>query len=335
VNNEQNHIDELIARSLAGETTAHEENELAAWKGLSGENQAHFLALKKAFEMGERYLKDSKKLASLNIDQEWNQFLQKSQAGRAVNMLPLPAAPRTTFNWLRIAAAIVLVAVSGFIVNYLISDHSIVIETAKEEITLPDGSRVTLNANSRISFASEFNTATREVTLEGEAFFDVTRNPQKPFIINAREAKVEVLGTSFNVRAYQAQENLEVVVQTGTVKVSVAEVQKEVMLQAGDRGVFARANMSLVQTTNADINFLAWKTQQIIFMETDLRTVVETLNRTYQANIRIAADIPTTCAVTVTFDKQSLEAVLNVLKTTLNLTLQNESGGVVITHADC
>ena len=87
------------------------------------------------------------------------------------------------------------------------------------EYTLPDGSVVALNSNSKLVFPKQFNGDTREVTIEGEAFFDVKPNPEKPFIINAGKAQIKVVGTSFNVSAYPETETLEVVVKTGKVQV--------------------------------------------------------------------------------------------------------------------
>lgn len=335
---EQNDIDELITRSLAGETTAEDEKNLSAWIALAENNKEHYEKLKRAFMLGDSYYKKAKQPEPvLDIDQEWNHFLKQIDAKPQDNVRTLHPT-KTSSVWMRVAAALLLVVVSGFIINYFISaNKTTVIETADatQEITLPDGSQVTLNKNSQLSYTADFGKETRSVSLKGEAFFDVARDPQKRFVISANEATVEVLGTSFNVQAYDAEKQLEVVVATGTVKLSVPKVKQEVTLQAGDRGVYARTEKQLTQITNTDINFMAWKTRKLIFMETDLYTVIETINHAYQTNITIAANVPATCVVTVTFDQQSLEAILNVLKTTLSLTYKTENGTIIITDAGC
>lgn len=336
---EQNDIDELITRSLAGETTAEEEKNLSAWIALAEKNKEHYEKLKRVFMLGDAYYKKPKQAEpALDIDQEWNHFLKQIDAKPKDNVRTLHHPTKTSSIWMRAAAALLLVVVSGFIINYFISaNKTTVIETADatQEITLPDGSQVTLNKNSQLAYTNDFGKETRSVSLKGEAFFDVARDPQKRFVITANEATVEVLGTSFNVQAYDAEKQLEVVVATGTVKFSVPNEKQEVTLQAGDRGVYARTEKQLTQITNTDINFLAWKTRKFIFMETDLYTVIETINHAYQTNITIAANVPATCMVTVTFDQQSLEAILNVLKTTLNLTYKTENGTIIITDAGC
>jgi ferric-dicitrate binding protein FerR (iron transport regulator) len=95
------------------------------------------------------------------------------------------------------------------------------------------------------------------------------------------------------------------------------------------------ASHELSSGINKDINFLSWNTRKIVFTEDDLQTVVATLNKIYHANISIATDIPASCIVTVTFDQQSLEAILNVLETTLNLTLRTSGNQIEITAAGC
>lgn len=336
---EQNDIDELITRSLAGETNSEEEKNLLAWIALAEKNKEHYEKLKQVFMLGDAYYKKAKQPEPvLDIDQEWNYFLKQINANPKDNVRTLHHPTKTSTVWMRVAAALLLVVVSGFIINYFISaNKTTVIETADatQEITLPDGSHVTLNKNSQLSYTSDFGKETRSVSLKGEAFFDVARDPQKRFVISTNEATIEVLGTSFNVQAYDSEKQLEVVVATGTVKLSVPNGKQEVTLQAGDRGVYARAEKQLTQITNIDINFMAWKTQKLFFMETDLSTVIETINHAYQTNIIIAADVPATCVVTVTFDQQSLDAILNVLKTTLNLTYKTENGTIIITDAGC
>jgi len=337
VNSEQNHIDELITRSLAGETTAQEDQELATWIALSTKNQEHFNTLRKVFELGDSYLKQAGQVTRINLDQEWNKFLTQSGAAKDEKVRPLHQETNKSNYWLRIAAAVLVVLVSGFIINYFISDKTTIIQTADatRELSLPDGSKVTLNKFSTLTYSSNFNSSVRSVTLKGEAFFDITRSPQKPFVINTPDATVEVLGTSFNVQAYEARNQFEVVVQTGTVKVTVPEVKQAITLHTGDRGVYSRADKYLTQVANTDVNFLAWKTRRITLVESDLYRVVETINNAYQANIQIATDVPATCVVTVTFDQQSLEAILSVLKTTLNLTYRTENGSIIIIHAGC
>ena len=157
----------------------------------------------------------------------------------------------------------------------------------------------------------------------------------KPFIINAGKAQVEVLGTSFTVTAYDSSADVKVIVQTGKVKLSIPELKKEIQLTPGEKGSYIMHTNSVTSEQNEDVNYQSWNTMKIVFMDESLNKVVETLNRTYHANIILSAAVSDSCAVTVTFDQQSLESVLKVLESTLNLTIVPKGDQIEITAAGC
>lgn len=339
MNIDQNHIDDLISRSLAGESSAEEENQLATWIAQRDENKLHYQKTNRAFDLSGNYFTTKiSKEPNLNIDQEWNHFLKHIDLKQTGNIRSMSSERNPIQLWLRIAATVLLVVASGFVINYFISKgNDIHFQTADNtlDITLPDGSNVALNRNSELSYSSEFGEHDRTVKLKGEAFFNVERDPQKPFVIEVNEALVEVLGTSFNVQGYDARQAVEVVVETGIVKLSIPELKNGIVLNVGERGVFEKKNKALSSATNDNLNFLSWKTRKLVFVENDLRSVVEALNDIYNANIILLTKVPETCVVTVTFDQQSLDAILNVLKTTLNLTYTIKGNQIEITHAGC
>ena len=326
-----NTVEELVTKYLAGEATREEAKELLDWVASGKENEEFYLRYKKIFDASAQ--RDRNRFA-IDIDQEWNQFLNKVQKEEETPVVPLsPQRP----VWMKLAAALLILAVSGFIISWFISRNSDVVYKTEDEtlaVNLPDGSHVTLNDHSTLTYSKKFNQKDRTLTLSGEAFFDVTHNTERPFIINAGKTQVQVVGTSFDVRAYDDENAVNVSVVTGIVKFS-KDQDKEVKLSAGQRGIFVKATHKLESTTVTDPNFNSWNTQKLVFVGDDLKSVVETLNKTYHANIIISAEIPPACVVTVSFDHQSLEAVLHVLETTLNLTIKNTSGKIEITHAGC
>ena len=337
MNDEYNEIvDELITKYLAGEASAEEENRLLAWIAQAPENERHFLAFKKVFDLSQKHYAQEEGQHQVNIDQEWNHFVH--QIINAKEKTIRPQAPPSSRTWLRIAAAVLLLVTSGLVINYFIfSNDDTHYETANSSlaVSLPDGSHVILNTHSELSYSHNFGEEKRSVTLKGEGFFEVAHDSEKPFIIRVNGASVEVLGTSFNVQGYDNREAIEVTVQTGVVRFSLGEMQQEVKLVAGQKGVYSKAAQQLTSAANEDVNFLSWNTRKLVFIQSDLRTVVETLNKTYQADIVMAADIPASCVVTVTFDHQTLEAVLHVLETTLNLTYRKTGPRIEITGAGC
>lgn len=328
--------DELIIRHLAGEASSEEERQLRTWLAQLPENERYYDDLKKVFELGSAHLTQKKQEIDVDINQEWKKFVQTVEKKEApVRTL---IQENSSWPWLRIAATFFLIAVSGFVINYFIFKNSdINFQTADSTrlITLPDGSTITLNKYSELSYSSDFGEQSRNVKLTGEAFFEIKHDVQKPFIITVNNVAVEVVGTSFNVQGYDSRKEIEVTVQTGAVKFSMPELNKEIKLVAGQKGTYSKVAMELSSANNVDINFLAWKTRKLVFTESDLKSVVETLNKTYQVSISLPANIPSSCVVTVIFDHQSLESVLTVLETTLNIKYRINGDRVEIISAGC
>jgi len=336
----RNHIEEdLIIKSLAGEASPEEEKQLLIWIATHANNERRFVRLKKIFELSKtHYTTEAESIAHINVDQEWNHFVARVEQSKEKPTIALQQGGSGARTWLRIAATLLLLIASGLIIRYFVSRQSdVTFKTASNTrtISLPDGSRVTLNRNSALSYDPKFGQESRTLILKGEAFFEVAHDASKPFVIHINNAEVEVLGTSFDVQGYAQRKEVEVVVQTGVVMFSIPDEHKEVKLNAGQKGVYTTALKSLNSASNKDINFLSWSTQKINFSGEDLRTVIETLNKTYHANIILSGDVSTTCVVTVSFDHQTLEAVLHVLESTLNLTYQIKGNQIEITKAGC
>lgn len=331
--------EELIVRYLSGEASAEEEQKLLAWIAQHPSNKQQFLASKKIFELSDQhYAAHNVKLLYINVDQEWNHFISKIENRKETPERSIAEGSSMVGNWMRIAATIVLILVSGAAVYLFINKNSDVnYQTTSNTLTvsLPDGSQVILNRNSELLYSSSFGEKSRFVKLKGEGFFSVARDEQKPFVIEVNQTKVEVLGTSFNVQGYEDAKSVEVVVQTGVVKFSAPSSKGEAIIMAGQKGIYSKANQQINSFVNEDPNFLSWNTRTIVFEDDNLREVIETLNKTYHANIVATTEIPASCVVTVSFDHQTLEAVLNVLKTTLNLAYRVKGNRIEITHAGC
>jgi transmembrane sensor len=195
------------------------------------------------------------------------------------------------------------------------------------EMILPDGTKVTLNHSSKIVFPDEFSKNTREVTLSGEAFFEVTPNPEKPFIIKTNGASVKVLGTSFNVYAYNNVPTVEVIVKTG--KVELREIlstdsskSDKVLLLAGEKGVFNKDNGKISKENNLNSNNLSWITHEIKFNYTQLDDVINTLRRTYNLQIEVDSNVDKDLQLSATFTHQKPEYIMDIVALTLNLKLE-------------
>ena len=210
----------MLVKHLLGETTPDEALQVQSWIDQSPLNQKYY----EDFRLIWMQSKEQEGKSTVNEEEAWARFRQ-----RTVREATLPRTiemPRRRMPWLRIAA-VLLVLAGGATLAWLTGNSSggaLVALSSNDKVlidTLPDGSIVTLNKYSTLTYNEDTKGNTRSVTLTGEAFFNVTADKNKPFIISAEEASVRVIGTSFNVKASEAK--TEVVVETGVVEVAKNE----------------------------------------------------------------------------------------------------------------
>jgi len=327
------HIERLIIRSLTDRLSTDEEQLLKLWRSAEPDNERVYSEYKKAFELAGASVESNEKL-SVDIDAEW------SYQQELINSLPsVTTNGENQFpGWLRFAAAVLVVFLSALVVYEVALKpgmNTVYASRYGKIVTLPDGSHVTLNTHASLTYPDHFNGSHRLVKLEGEGFFEVEKNPSKPFVVSAGSAIVEVLGTSFNVDARKAMDQVEVVVAEGTVKLMPASRKDSVILTKGQQGVFKNNVNQLTEQMNKDMNFLAWKTRKLVFRDMELGMVIQTLNKLYEADISFATKVGRNCKVTVSFDHQSLESVLSVLEETLDLEYKRSGDSIEIVAAGC
>lgn len=150
-------------------------------------------------------------------------------------------------------------------------------------LTLSDGTKVWLNSQSKIRYPVIFNDITREVYLEGEAYFEVAKDPQHPFHVNARNGvNIEVLGTSFNVRSYTDENAIETVLEEGSVRMS--QGKDAVILSPGNKAVYLPNEPIQLTTVNTEL-YTAWRHWQYIFMEESVENILKQLSRWYDIEV--------------------------------------------------
>lgn len=242
----------------------------------------------------------------------------------------------------RVAAAVLFAAlliVSGYEVFYHSQESKKMMEVSAtnqilKAFALPDGTLVSLNTNTKIKYPKTFTRNIREITIEGEAFFEVVPNKDKPFIIHAGNSQIKVLGTSFNVNAYPSAKSVEVVVETGKVQVlnkaTKANETNELILTSGERGTLVYSSNSLLKSTNQNPNFLAWKTRNLIFKATSLAEVIENLEKVYNVNIQMADPKLNELLLTAQFNNYPLDFILKVIETTFRIEAKQENGQYIL-----
>lgn len=331
-------VNSLIPKYILGEISAEERDLVDNWVKTEPENEKLFQEFQKVWEYAGQTDLTDEILPKLNIDDEWDHQL-KLIVEEKVEVKEISIAPQnSSFTWLRVAASIVLVMVAGFSAYYFMGGFgtSYYAEEETEEVSFKDGTVVTLNTGSEISFKKSYNKNSRIVKFEGEAFFDVSPDTEKPFIIETVDARIRVVGTSFNVRAIPSEEIVEVTVTSGEVLLLNKSGDKAVALKVHDKGTYNRSTDIVTRIDNNNPNFISWKTRVIEFEDSSLEKVVETLNRIYPGKqISLKTSETGDCSITVSFEGQSLDAILNVLESTLDIEYQINEDTIEIIGAGC
>jgi transmembrane sensor len=211
-------------------------------------------------------LNEMKNEKEIDVDKAWNNLYSRLGENGLIPEKETTGIRFTRMTWFRIAATflILLTAGSGIMLlnnRGVLSRKTVVATTDNQknlQVTLPDGSNVYLNRNTKLSYRQNFGRHGRNVTLSGEAFFDITHDEKNPFTIDAGKARIRVLGTSFNVITSNADSSVEVFVRTGKVMLSDNSGARSLVVDPGFVGTINEKHSE--KTANSNPNYLAWNT---------------------------------------------------------------------------
>jgi transmembrane sensor len=357
----------LLERHLAGESAPADDAAIARWLA---SDPAHGELLDALREIWNR---NRARPRRYDADAAWA-TLERAMDERAtpadVRPLrthratqPAPASrARPAIAWGARIAALLLIAAGIGIVWRVIPPRrsaSIVqpallreVATAKGQhatIQLVDGSRVELGVDSKLRYAPEFGNAGRDVYLDGEAYFEVTHDATKQFVVHTAHAVVRDIGTKFDVRAYTDARRVEVVVAQGAVALKAATVRSTKQTdQRGDAVAPGTAAPDSLVLTAADLGrvdadgrlsaehqvdvaaHLAWTEGRLVFIDTPLRDVVPQLNRWYNADVRLGDSTLATLRYTATLDDESLPQLLTLLSAALDVRVERHGATVTL-----
>ncbi len=336
---ETTYYESLMAAYFSGEASPEEIRQLSAWLTGNQENLDSFESFRKTWLLTDRDAISE----GIHIDSEWQDLsarmttvpgfsgkaTAKTNKGRLVSMLS---------SWKAVAAIVVLL-VSATAVFYLFPGPemiTITADTGNMEQLLPDGTTLTLFKGSEVAFPAQFSEDKREVKLEGEAYFVVKHDETKPFIVKGNSARIEVLGTSFNVNTEAGDDQLSVVLTSGKVSLYFKGHESDkIILHPGEKAEMNLSSNAISVGVNPDPNYMAWKTRKIVFDNSSLSDVIAVLSKVYQKEIRLADNQLSACSLTATFEKQPLSSVMNVIKSTLELEITEENGILILNGPQC
>lgn len=312
--------DEIIIKFLLGESSESENIEMKNWLSASADNQKYFDDMKLIWDT-------SKRLETQNhedVDAAWLRFKERAETMKIYNY------NQNKYTWIKIAASVILVCtITWFTYQYFKTPEMLAKTTSSnvDSILLPDGSEVKLNQFSSISYPEEFKGDKRMIKLtKGEAFFTVTPNKERPFIIQTKDVTVRVVGTSFNVKCTDAE--TEVIVETGNVKVT--KKTNEVSLHPGEKVIAKSHNQDLEKEKVKDDFYNYYFTKTLVANGTPLWRLVETLNQVYHVEIVIQDVQLKNKELTSTFKDESLDNILDVLKETFHLQIIKKENQIIL-----
>ncbi len=204
----------------------------------------------------------------------------------------------------------------------------------KSTFRLSDGSVIKLNSGSRLGFSEVFTETERRVILSGEAFFEVAHDPERPFIVQADGFSTTVLGTSFNIRAFQEDEEAVISVVTGRVQVA-NNAGDRIVLTPAQEAIYDKEQNSLVRQRSQLERVLAWKDNTLWFEKSTMQQVAGELEKWYGLTVSFTSEEVRTCRLTGSFKNESLTNVLRSIKLSTGINYEKTENTVVFSGHGC
>lgn len=322
--------EEKILNYLNGFSDASGIEEIENWRKVSDENDYEFRKIEKLYSLTDL----GTDLYAPNIDKAWDTLNSKLfEESTQVNKKEGKEVKMGFSIFYRVAAVLAIVLGLSYVYFDNQPEEMLSLMTSSgqtEMVVLADGSEVWVNENSTLSYPKDFDGEMRRVTLDGEAFFDVAKNKEKPFVIRANDASIMVLGTSFNVSTKDDYATVNVV--SGKVALTENGGNHKVILVKGETGVYNQGELTEFETTN--VNNMAWRTGKLVFKASKLVNVVTVLEQHYNTKVVLEGNIEN-CLVTSEFEKVELQEVLDVLSSIANLQYEKKNGTIYLTGPGC
>jgi transmembrane sensor len=344
-------LTELLSRKLAGEATDTEVQELQQWLQ-SHPGDQYFAEILHTYW---RHHRSSQPLQDHTPDQHFAHILEMATEQPALQHEQEFARPGILRRILRVAAAAAIIGAIAGTIWMLIpaKQHDVIAAQPKinevvagrgirSKMVLPDGTQVWLNSDSKLQYSTSFSGDTREVELEGEAFFDVVKDPAHPFIVHTSAIDIKVLGTAFNVKSYSQDKTIETTLIHGLIEVTnktKPELPK-IILKPKEKLVFNKfAGMESGSADMADLNKktgtaaaaiaitalpphiadtslveTSWVYNRLIFEGDTFREVAVKMERWFNTRIHFRNEKVANYRLSGSFDKESVEEALQALQ---------------------
>ncbi|OFX61274.1 MAG: hypothetical protein A2066_03055 [Bacteroidetes bacterium GWB2_41_8] len=300
INELQEHMEtiwRILGRKLEGDISPEEEQTLNEWINESTTNKQVYFQLNELWNHKQDQANNSQAIAAYDKLINRIKFAEVSKSQSRVQRISFRVN-----QFVKYAAIIIFVLSFGYLTNYYINSETTsnqfctisVPKGNKSEVILPDGSKIWLNNNSKLTYPKKFNSDERIVELSGEAYFEIVHNAKAPFTVQTSDLKVKVLGTKFNVSAYPNDKFIETTLISGKVTVQPNDNPEiENLLQPGESLTFDKvSNEASKHKVDTDF-YTYWMKGEFVFKDEKFEVLAKRIERIYN--------------VEITFDDESLK----------------------------
>ena len=312
-------LDKKLLKYIKGQSSPDEKQEIEDWLKMSSSNLNHLSRLKKQYEQDEYFAH----MITFDID----------AAYKKVNRRLWLSLSKDRIRQFRYVAAVLIIAlISGVIYNFLFTsqDKLITLESNGNKnitYTFSDGSKVILNRNSKIIFPETFSSHERRVELEGEAYFEVTKDrDNKPFLVQTKDQfEIKVLGTKFNVQAYLCDSIIEASLYEGSISVKKDQSYlKAHLLSPSERFIVNKKTGLVNLSRTSKYNTADWMHDRQVFDDTTLPEVMRVLSHQFNVDVEMYGDILSAYNFTGTFENRTLHQILKYIQISSNINFKIE-----------
>lgn len=316
-------IEQIILRNLSGEASCEDILVFSEWLSSSDAHKDSFLKIKKYWdaEVAGMKLRNPEAAYNMLLERIW-----KTERKRVVRQL-----------WIKYAGAAAVAVIIG-IASYWMGGHqataplqyySYITGNSISSFELPDGTEISLNKNSKLSYSSSYGEQVREVSLDGEGFFTVTKDKEKAFVVDLNGSKISVLGTVFNVKNYKKEDITTATLVEGSIRFETPDQQ--IVLKPDQQLVFNKSNNKIDMTNVSTDLVTAWKSHLIKYRSVPFREFLDMLKERYEVEIILSNEALGDQKVTGSFDESlTVDQILDLMKKNLVFRWKKQGESYVI-----
>lgn len=316
-------IEQIILRNLSGEASCEDILVFSEWLSSSDAHKDSFLKIKKYWDAEVAGVKLRNPEAAYNMLLE---RIRKTERKRVVRQLWIKYAGA--------AAVAVIIGIAGYWMGGYqaaapLQYYSYITGNSISSFELPDGTEISLNKNSKLSYSSSYGEQVREVSLDGEGFFTVTKDKEKAFVVDLNGSKVSVLGTVFNVKNYRKEDITTATLVEGSIRFETPDQQ--IVLKPDQQLVFNKSNNKIdMANVSADL-VTAWKSHLIKYRSVPFREFLDMLKERYEVEIILSNEALGNQKVTGSFDESlTVDQILDLMKKNLVFRWKKQGESYVI-----